>query len=807
MARQKSLTPGDAGKASVFAEGTKGDQRAPVTPGRPVTGTISAVGDGIYTVVVDASGQVIADCHCMLGIFAGLFGYRTTIKLGLGDRVTVLPGSPSFLVAMGSRDVADTQNPDSRTHTGYPSAEAMKSRDPGRRHTPPNDLVTGEFEIANLSGMAFLAAHRMMSMKAGDLAKVEVHLLDGMVRIVSANYRHHSALGDLEIFNDGRLNCVFNGTSYPWEAWGNRTAKEPLPVELNGNQVKLDNPKDAVETGRWRFSSYVGWLGDFIHLFITDPHTAAAEIGAEGWRSGRANVHLGNDGSFLIQTCGADICLEHVVRIPVPRQRKRPNDSTGNKPDEFADLDTKWLEMWKAKPGKFHETCFQLREYTRWFSQVHALQRFRQASKDWEIPTEAETPAPAPDGHEEDRKNSIGDVEMVDSYACIRIMRDGSVVVRSASGSSITLAGDDVWISATRHLLFEAGGDIRFLAGRNVLMKARRSVEILAIKGGITLFARTWWKAFCTQGSLWLRSDAVDPTKEDAPTAEDGDPAPEVLDHAVYVHASKGRTLLRSSRELRAKIESTPDTEEATDTSASFVIESRGDIVGDAGRNLRFTTRKGFLAIIAAGAAVVKGKKFLVRAGFVDFMRSLTFKDQAWTLSKLHADSAQIRSIEGGARGFEAPEGSRVGAHSNHVGKLKDDYERPKATDEDLEELDAVETATRAPIPRTFAAGAPAWGFEIPTAYTLSGEEGYETISQQTLAGQDRVDYATWNVSADSVSGVEIDSSRGKPWGSAAMTWQHRGGDDLGTPSSTIPVSAPTSWNLRAPTFKYRKTT
>ncbi len=806
--KQTTLTPSDAGKPSVFDGGVKGDQRAPVKPGLGVPGTIVAVGDGIYTISIDGSTEIVANCKCMVGICAGLLGYRTTIKFGLGDHVMVIPGSPSFFVATGSRDVADTQNGDSRTHTGYPSAEAMRARDAGRNHTPPNDLVTGEFEIANLLGMAFVACQGMMAMKAQDRAKIEVFLKDGLVRLVSENYRHHSALGDLEIFNDGRLNCVFEGTSYPHEAWGALNKGDDLPVELKGAQVNLDNEKAAVETLRARFSAYVGWLGDFVHTFVTDPHRAAAEIGAEGWRSGRGSFWQGNDGSMLMQACGAEICSEVVVRMPIPRRKVRHDDSSGNKPGEFDDLDTKWLKMWQSKPEKIHETCFQLREYARWFNQAHALQRFRMASKDWEIPTEQDTPAPDRAGFEEDRKNAIGELEMVDAYACIRIMRDGSIVIRSATGSAVTMAGVDMYISAARHLIFEAGADIRFISGRNIILKARRSLEMMAIKGGITLFAKTWWKGFCQQGSLWLRSDAVDPNKdgETIPEPEEGDPAPEVLPHAVYIHASKGRSLVRSAREIRIKTEQAADTEEPGDTSASIVLESASDVINDSARNIRITARKGFLALTSTTVTAIKSGKLLVRATFADFMRSFTYKGGDWTLATIHANTVKARSIIGGRCGYQAEPEARVGAHTNHVGLLPDDYEKPEAEDEDLEEWDAIEEASRTAVVGMFPKGAPAWGFEKPTAYVLAGEEFYETLTQQELNTMENPSYENWDFAADQVSGAEIDSSRSKPW-SPTLSWRHRGGDSLNKPSSSEPVFAPTSWTQSAPSFKYHKTT
>lgn len=805
MGSQKSLMPAKAGVSSVTTEGTKGAQRGALSPGLAYPGRVTAVGDNLYTVQVDDSSQPIANCRCMLGLFAGLLGYRTTLKLGLGDRVMVVVGSPSYIIATGGRDVADRQNPDSRTHTGYGLAAGATPIGPDRTHTPPNDMVSGEFEIANLMGMAFVAAQGMMALKAGDRAKLEVFLTDGLVRLVSENYRHHSALGDLEIYNDGRLNCVFNGTSYAHEAMGAKKASDEPSVKLKGNQVDMSSEKAAIETGRWRFSSYVGWLGDFIHAFVTDPHEAAAEIGAEGWRSGRSSLWQGNDGSLLVQTCGGEIAFEKVIRILVPRQKVRPNDSTGDA--EFDALEERWNAMWKTRPEKTCDAAFQLREYARWFSQTHALARFRQASKDWEVPKESDVPAPSPFNMEGDREAVQADTVMVESYATIRIMRDGSIVVRSASGNAIAMAGLDMWVSATRNLHLEAGGDIRVVAGRNFLVKARRSVELIAVKGGITFFAKTWWKALCTQGSVWLRSDAdteaSEPPTPDAPE----DPVAEVLPHGVYLHASRGRTLLRSNKEVRVKIDSAPVDD--ADDSCSFTVDTAGDFRARAARNIEIVTRSGYIAIAAAKAMTIRCRSFLLRASFVDFCRSLTLVKGEWSTARMSFDLLKAQTIQGGPAGMIVPEGSRVGRHENHVQLLQKNpdgspWRRPQPDVEDLEPWKVAEAAVNKQLPPVFHTGVkPQWGFETQDTYTFTEEDHYETLTQQELNTTTLEGVGSWSFSNDSATGAEVDVARAKMWGSTYSFWQHRGGSALNLPSSTDPVSAPTQWSKNSGTFKY----
>ena len=78
--------------------------------------------------------------------------------------------------------------------------------------------------------------------------------MDDMVRIVSETFKHYSAFGDYQIYNDGRLNVRFDGTSYEHESFGKLSDQDPL-VDLDSN--KVDFKDTFTQTGRWRFSEYI----------------------------------------------------------------------------------------------------------------------------------------------------------------------------------------------------------------------------------------------------------------------------------------------------------------------------------------------------------------------------------------------------------------------------------------------------------------------------------------------------------------------------------------------------------------------
>ena len=808
----ESSIPKGGGALPANAGDTKSEQRGALAPGTIYDGRIIAVGDNLFSVEVEGSSQIITNVHCAVGICTGLFGYRTYVFWELGDWVKVSYGTESFIVGASSRDNPDLDNPNSRSHTGFGLDASTEPAGPYRRRTPVNDLVSGEFEIANLLGMALVMATNFISLKAGDRAKVEVGLLGGLVRVVSAHFKHHSAFGDMEIFDDGRLNMILEGTSYPWEADGKLTRNEEGLIALKGNQVDME-AKDFTESMRSRFCSYVGWLGDMVRLFVTDPTAAANQIGQQAFRAGRATFWTGTNGDMLLSSVG-EIAVEHVHKILVPRRNKRQEDKSGNTPKDYDDssaMSPELLKPWKVDPNDLCASMFQLREYARWFSQVHALRRFRQAAKDWDVPTEATSPIPDPAAREEDVERAGGGVEVIVLYATIRIMRDGSIVGRNGYGASIAMAGEDLYLNAPRNLYLEAGGDVQVTAGRDFLVKSRRSIEMVAVRGGIIFYAKTWFRAFCEWGSFWIRSGAEDPSKPGVtlPTPEEGDPVPEILPHAIFLETTKGRTLVRSKRQARVQTYGKPDSTDDTDTTANVVLDATGSVASKGVRNLVLQATSGFASLSSGkDMRIAAGKALYFQATLVDFFSTLTFAKGQWNfLSPLVALVVKARSLSGGKCGFTVPLGSRhgVGPHFNHVLTLPQDYTVPAPSEEDMAAAATIRELVASSFPQVFSGQGPLWGFCLPVVYRMAGAKRYESHAQQALYEDTPAHYATWSWAEDTAAGPGIDPRRRQPWGATYLFHRHRGGTPFKEDAAGIPGRAPTAWSSGESVFLYYK--
>ena len=362
--------------------------------------------DNTIKVTIKGDGTLIP-CVWAASIISGMLGFKTSYIPPVKTEVIVWwppKGNIGFIVGTFPAITVDPGQQD-RAMSGDESLNFGASQvfqqniNPQSAmfagHKPPVDLAEGEIHIDNWLGVGLSLLRNMASLQAGDLARIECFVMDDLVRIISDTFKHHSAFGDYTISNDGgKLNVVWHGTSFDHEAWGNKDMTAPraqMDNSLDVNQ-NLTDPSN-LDSGRWRFSQYIGWLGGFVHTFFTDPVDAVGKIAEGQFRSGKAHFHINDDGSILAQTV-ADIVLEKVVRIPVPVQIQREDSPVGNLSDQPTLPNQDFLKTWKpSDSANLFEMAFQLREYARWLNNSYALARFHMLPLDWQVPSEAQTPA------------------------------------------------------------------------------------------------------------------------------------------------------------------------------------------------------------------------------------------------------------------------------------------------------------------------------------------------------------------------------------------------------------------------------
>jgi hypothetical protein len=701
------INPG-AGAGDLVAEATNEEARGVLETGKLYIGTIITClhADQLYHVEVEGSRHIVHNCIWGAGIFCALLGFKTTLLPTVGTRVVVLAGRNPVIVQSIPSDPRDPHAGDTRvivSPTGQIELGNLKEGETGLGvfHTPPHELLDGEFEISNALGVAIQFLTNLIKLQGSERAKVEVHLLNDMVRVISDTFKHFNAFGDHQIYNDGGLNVRWDGTSREHEALGLEEESEER-AQVDNNEVDFGD--DLTRAGRWRYSQFIGFLGDFVHEFITDPGAVLADIG-ESTRAGKSRFWRGNDGSVLLQSV-TEIAIERVVRIPVPMEKKRWDDPEGVLKKYWQQMVSgakQFTQVWNYGNDnkKIHEATYLLRNYARWLSCFHSYARFHQYEafgEEWVIPKEGDVEHSWTNQEKDVKQANPNLADYYDTYACFRIMRDGAIVLYDGYGSSITMTRSLIQISATRHLELEAAGDIRIVAGNDIYIRARRHVELVATVGNFFAKARTSWKALCEWGTMWLKSDAVDPKKEAPPEPEgDNDPEVELHDAALLLDTSQGRMTLNSVRTLTLQTQGKkPDsTTDHEDISASVILQSQSQDIRLIGQRNVFAVSKGAykgsLALEAMPTILMKSYYLLSSAMFVDFNKQITFRyntihakggiQTRWVYANLHIAGPKTPPYAVFMMIKKHPAPYRP--HGQHVDYIRRENQNPKLASED----------------------------------------------------------------------------------------------------------------------------
>lgn len=730
-------------------------------PGIVYTGQITArQGDGTYRVAVDDPRVTVSGVRLALAVLGGHLGLQVKGNLPRLTKVKFVYGAPSFIFATIPTASSDLDNGRNRSLLWGKAMDKEQGVAENLYSDHPEDMLEGEVEFVNLYGISLQFLTTLMRMTAGDRASVECHLINDMVRVISAQWRHISGLGDDLIFDHGRPTLERNWSMYRHEVLGALAEKAPY-ADLNGDEIdrKTLDAKRVTALGRHRFREFVGFAGDFIHSFVSDPPATIVSLGEEAVAgAGKSWFHRNSDGSVLLQSI-ADIRLERVTRIPVPVRIAHHEDPDVTKAREYDSLEAGFLKLPKmvspANPKDLYQMAYHLRSYSRWLGRYHSFARMLQQPGEYSIPSEAASPVPDCLNGEVDRRKSNGAVTYYETYACYAILRDGSIVQHDGYGSSIVTSNGNIQISAARHVDIEATGDLRLLAGGSIFLKARRNIELSATLGGLILHSYAWLKMLCEKGSLWLRSNATtDKSAAPEPAAEDA-PTPEIAGwvsgsadgHAILVEASDGAAAYRSKKGVTLAVDGTPQDEQ--DPAFDVLVTTGGSakIRGDQGMSLQ-TTQNMLLTskkcAIASPTILTDATSIVV--GPVTGRPTLVLRNGVlWceTVDTMKVRSNEIFGPERGPKVLISDAGSTLllKRHFNHIDTLKSPVrEASGAAEEDKAALQAAKTAMGTPpaLPWGNTTAGPEWSFPAKTEYVWDTREKAagavpETLTQQYL--------------------------------------------------------------------------
>lgn len=855
-----SKKPGDSFpglKQSPISEATGAEAAALLKPGSVYSAeVVCRQADGSYTVSIADPKIELNGVRMAFPVLGGLLGLQVRCNLPQNTKVQLAYGTPSWIFAVLPENNKDWRCGRDRTLIGGGNMDQSVGVTENMFSDQAEDLLEGEVEFNNLYGVAIEFLTTLLRMRAGDRAAVECHLINDMVRVISGQYRHISGLGEDLIFDHGRPTLERTWSSYRHEVMGMLKEREDF-MEMNGDQAdmeKLDEER-AIAMGRYRFVEFIGFAGDFIHSFVTDPPDTIVKMTKElaGNGAGKSWFHRNADGSVLLQSV-ADIRLERVCRIPVPVRTDPHEDPSITKARHYDQLVKSMLKLPEmvtpAKPGSMFKAAYHIRSYARWLGRYHSFVRMLQLPNEYRVPTESDSPEPDPNNQERDRQDTNPAADYLDTYACISIMRDGSIVNYDGYGSTIVMSNGNIQIAAVRHLDFEAAGDIRMVAGGSIMMKARRNIELSAALGGVVLHGYAWLKMLSERGSLWLRSNAIT-DKDTAPKPKgatdanpngSGGPTPEIAGwksgeqdgQAIIIETVEGELAIRSGRGMKITGDTAPADD--NDHTKDIIIFSKGDVEIGGTRYAKFRGGRGIL-FGTAGSIAMYGRSLLASVAEMLVGTNLNKPSIVVRGGKLFAsmiDSLQLsaNTILGSEVGPNVPTPDpmpdvTLKPHYNHIGTLASLLQTPAGAD------DAQKAAVKAAgdlsssppdIPWTSASDGPMWGFGESTEYIWDDREEFvgsmpETLTQQYLrldqeltaaekeklelpaSAQDRwgkLGYETWNLR------VRLEGMRTNPSaGFVHFTDQliaSNAGDKLSEPSVKPPgefANPVVSWNLR----------
>lgn len=738
-------------------------------PNEIIRGVISDHDYVRMTYTVHANGQHIEGAVDVSGLCGSLIGFKQVNRLPVGTQVALLYGQPSWILSTAVLDQPDVNSFKSRTTTGKGVKKALDTLNPGKGEvpvqTPPEDLYQGEFEISNMLGTFVRFMTFMASMGSGERAKIEFHLLRDLVRIVSGNYEHFAAPGDIKMFNDGRLNTEIHGTTYEHERWGRQKPTDP---KFESTDTGMPKSTDPMETGRWRYDFLLGFIGDLFNGWFSDPCDAVGRMAEGALRSGKARLHVGQDGTLLAQSC-SEIILERVTRVQVPIRIKHEEDADGVLRKEMDELDTTFLKFWdQGKEDKEHHTLFKLREYVRYLNQYHSLARLHQlAAKkgEWKVPSEAESPAPT-EGAGEDDRGKVAGTYWKDCFATIRIYRDGSTLVLDAYGNATATGPYGIQHSSTGHYHVYTAGDYVVKAGGSAYISALRHVEVVANRGALLLKARTGWRALCEVGTLWLKSD-MNPDDGGYTPAADGDPTADRADRqGIRIQATQSESRWISALKTRFTVKRASENFEL-DAAGDAVVRVRGKLSLSVVEELILSVRNKIRLTATEWKSWIPGGFYIDKV--CHFTPGLSLLSRIKTLGVISTGPIFGPKVSG----IPVPKSSGpLRQHINHIhvytGETKVDLVLP---DSDKEEPDE---------PEEDAAGF-SWSLLQPEEYSWK-EDGaknatstlFEPLAQQTL----RLDphlfvdggYDGWRGMADALRRAE-QTATDTPWPGAGAKW------------------------------------
>ncbi len=429
---------------------------------------------------------------------ANYLGFKESLLPQPGSRVLCVENTATscYIVGVIPWENAGISEMPARTTVGQGSALAEASNRVGhQKYTPlifdnskSGDVVDGEHVIFNEFGVLLGLFQQFATLKASELAQIQCHLLDDLVRIVSHNYQHFTALGEFNITHDGRrIMAEFGATHKTVEIYGDNATtsdkgKKPQfkkdgddSVDDSSDYFKVseDQQKKATE----RFKLFLGSIGDFLNLFIVRPAESEGKPEA-----GLANIHAGVDGGLHIRSA-KEVFIEKTNWIRVPNRVTRPEDPSG---DDGESLTYEEKKRFIFNDEVKNRHALQLRDYVAYVNQKLNYQNFKSQAKDFLVNDSIEDEFTLNEKTKLDQEFKEAGVNL-GGTAGIYLMPNGGITIRDAFNSAIIMEDGNVYIQAAKNMFAQPSKDCVFKVGQSFSLAAKAHIDLSSTTGGLRL--------------------------------------------------------------------------------------------------------------------------------------------------------------------------------------------------------------------------------------------------------------------------------------------------------------------------------
>ena len=461
-------------------------------------------------------------------------GQRIIMGVALPSTSNLKALIPDSMVMRAQVGAADPKAP--MHYEGLDQKKGLSYHDVGR----PLDVLGGDWGHINELGAAFFLGRMMATMRASEMAKIEAFWGDDLLRIFGYNLQVYTGMREeYEVADEGEGNRVSRYSPFIWEAVG---AKDVLSSAVDEKKGRSKDP----EANAWwepkkkdqllipRHTKMVGYMGDLEHEWIQVPGKNMPDQESFGNSTKYVGVFeksKGITGAYFVRSA-KELSFEKSILIPVPKEKKAPDDATGDNRNNYHAAGSTALGTGdEGGTPELQEYEFpEQSDANGWFSYLYDVQAWMYnrvvigglylhtdefGGEDWYLPAESALQGEFSDNVKsasiDPSKLSIGNTFMVSlpeiaklkvdhrtghdavryyqSRSIFKLQEDGSILIEDGYGSSIQMKGGSIFLSCVGDVVMQPGRNIIGWAPRDFIARAGNCVDITSAKKDIHIKA------------------------------------------------------------------------------------------------------------------------------------------------------------------------------------------------------------------------------------------------------------------------------------------------------------------------------